>query len=130
MIGLSQHASRIRADISGNRRTRFPGPRAGGGLEAFENQEIPLGPVIIQALRPRVMMASRSPLVQVLLVIQNNPLTGRTARLALTPSILDPGTGTSKFDLALGVRGHARRLRRVRWSSTQTCEIAKRIERF
>ena len=70
-------------------------------LEAFENQEIPLE-ILIPALHPQ-RDASRSPLFQVMFVLQNNrvPEVG-PLDLALSPLNLDQGTGTSKFDLSLG----------------------------
>ena len=70
-------------------------------LEAFENQEIPLE-VLLPALGPR-RDASRAPLFQVMFVLQNNSLPAdHTLDLTMSPLDLDQGTGTSKFDLALG----------------------------
>ena len=92
----------LRADLSGNPTVReFLARVREVALEAFENQEIPLE-VLIPALGPR-RDASRSPLFQVMFVLQNNPLPAvRPLDLTLSPLDLDQGTGTSKFDLSLG----------------------------
>ncbi|MEA2629959.1 MAG: hypothetical protein QOE66_178, partial [Chloroflexota bacterium] len=102
LIGYFVNMLALRADLSGNPTAReFLARVREVGLEAFENQEIPLE-VLIPALRPQ-RDASRSPLFQVMFVLQNNPLPAAgPLDLALTPLDLDQGTGTSKFDLALG----------------------------
>ena len=101
-IGYFVNMLALRADLSGDPTVReFLARVREVALEAFENQEIPLE-VLIPALNPR-RDASRAPLFQVMFVLQNNPLPAdHTLDLALSPLDLDQGTGTSKFDLALG----------------------------
>ena len=101
-IGYFVNMLALRADLSGNPTVReFLARVREVALEAFENQEIPLE-VLIPVLGPR-RDASRSPLFQVMFVLQNNALPRvRPLDLTLSPLELDQGTGTSKFDLALG----------------------------
>ena len=92
----------LRADLSGNPTAReFLARVREVALEAFENQEVPLE-ILIPALGSR-RDASRSPLFQVMFVLQNNPMPAvRPLDLAFSPLNIDQGTGTSKFDLSLG----------------------------
>ena len=70
-------------------------------LGAFEDQEVPLE-LVIPATRVR-HEAGRPTLFQVMFVLQNNTLP-QAGPPGLALSALDPGqgSGTSKFDLALG----------------------------
>jgi amino acid adenylation domain-containing protein len=102
LIGYFVNMTALRADLSGNPTAReFLARVREVALEAFENQEVPLE-ILIPALGPR-RDASRSPLFQVMFVLQNNalPVVG-PLDLAFSPLNLDQGTGTSKFDLSLG----------------------------
>ena len=97
-------------------------------LEAFENQEVPLE-VLVAALGPR-RDASRSPLFQVMFVLQNNPLpSAGPLDLAFSPLVLDQGTGTSKFDLSLGFDDTPEGSP-ARWSSTPICSSPRRSSSF
>jgi len=101
LIGYFINMLALRADLSGNPTVReFLARVREVALEAFEHQEIPLE-VLIPALGPR-RDASRSPLFQVMFVLQNNlmPDVG-SLELALSPFDTDQGTGTAKFDLTL-----------------------------
>ena len=102
LIGYFVNMLAFRADLSGNPTVReFLSRVRDVAIEAFENQEIPLE-ILIPALGPQ-RDASRSPLFQVMFILQNNPLPADGPHdLALSPLDLDHGTGTSKFDLALG----------------------------
>ena len=102
LIGYFVNMVALRADLSGNPTVReFLARVREVALEAFENQEIPLE-ILIPALHPQ-RDASRSPLFQVMFVLQNNPLPAvGPLDLAFSPLDLDQGTGTSKFDLSLG----------------------------
>ena len=102
LIGYLVNMLALRADLSGKPTAReFLARVREVALEAFENQEIPLE-ILIPALGPR-RDASRSPLFQVMFVLQNNPLPAvGPLDLAFSPLNLDQGTGTSKFDLSLG----------------------------
>nr|UXE46116.1 linear gramicidin synthase subunit B [uncultured bacterium] len=102
LIGYFVNMLALRADLSGNPTVGELLARVRAvTLEAFDNQEIPLE-ILILALQPQ-RDASRSPLFQVMFVLQNNPLpTAGPADLAFSPLVPDQGTGTSKFDLSLG----------------------------
>ena len=102
VLGYFVNMLAFRADLSGNPTVRqFLARVREVSLEAFENQEIPLE-VLIPALKPD-RDASRSPLFQVMFILQNNALPEvGSLDLAISPVDLDQGNGTSKFDLALG----------------------------
>ena len=102
LIGYFVNMIALRADLSGNPTAReFLARVREVALEAFENQEVPLK-ILIPALGSR-RDASRSPLFQVMFVLQNNPIPAvRPLDLAFSPLNIDRGTGTSKFDLSLG----------------------------
>ena len=125
LIGYFVNMIALRADLSGNPTVReFLARVREVALEAFENQDVPLE-VLIPELGPR-RDASRSPLFQVMFVLQNNalPATG-PLDLAVAPLNLDQGTGTSKFDLALGLKTRPQGSP-DRWNSTQTCSRSRR----
>jgi amino acid adenylation domain-containing protein len=71
-------------------------------LEAYEHQELPLE-ILVETLQPQRDL-SRTPLFQVMFVLQNNrmPDLGRQ-ELTLDPLASDLGTGTAKFDLTLAM---------------------------
>ena len=102
LIGYFVNMLALRADLSGNPTVRELLSRVRDmALEAFENQEVPLE-ILIPAFSPQ-RDASRSPLFQVMFILQNNPLPMvAPLDLAFAPLDGDQGTGTSKFDLALG----------------------------
>jgi amino acid adenylation domain-containing protein len=102
LIGYFINMVALRADLAGNPTVHdFLSRVREGCLEAMEHQEIPLE-ILIPALHLR-RDASRSPLFQVMFVLQNNPLPAvGLLDLAFSPIVLDQGTGTSKFDLSLG----------------------------
>ncbi len=102
LIGYFVNMIALRADLSGNPTVRQLLARLREvALEAYEHQEIPLE-VLIAALGPR-RDASRSPLFQVMFVLQHNALPAvRPLELTFSPLDLAQGTGTSKFDLSLG----------------------------
>ncbi len=102
LIGYFVNMLALRANLSGNPTVRELLARVReAAVEAYENQEIPLE-VLIATLGPR-RDASRSPLFQVMFVLQNNALpVVRPLELTFSPLDLDQGTGTSKFDLSLG----------------------------
>ena len=112
-IGYFVNMLALRADLSANPTVRELLARVRDtSLEAFENQDIPLE-VLIPSLGSQ-RDASRSPLFQVMFVLQNNALPKKhPLDLTLAPLDLDQGTGTSKFDLAW-VRGHTGTLHRKR----------------
>jgi amino acid adenylation domain-containing protein len=92
----------LRADLSGDPTVREILQRVRAvALEAFENQEIPLE-VLIPTLKTE-RDASRTPLFQAMFILQNNALPEiGSLDLKLSPLHVDQGTGTSKFDIALG----------------------------
>ncbi len=102
LIGYFVNMLALRADLSGNPTGReFLARVREVALEAFEHQEIPLE-VLIPALGPR-RDAGRSPLFQVMFVLQNNAMPDAVPiDLTLSPFDEDRGTGTAKFDLSLG----------------------------
>ena len=102
VLGYFVNMLAFRADLSGNPTVReFLGRVREVSLEAFENQEIPLE-VLIPALKPD-RDASRSPLFQVMFILQNNALPEvGSLDVVISPLDLDQGNGTAKFDLALG----------------------------
>ncbi|MGP0067609.1 MAG: amino acid adenylation domain-containing protein [Isosphaeraceae bacterium] len=102
LIGYFVNMLAIRADLSGDPTGReFLARVRETALEAFQHQEIPLE-VLIPALGPN-RDAGRSPLFQVMFVLQNNAMPDAVpTELTLSPFDSDQGTGTAKFDLALG----------------------------
>ena len=75
---------------------------ARSSLEAFEHQEIPLE-VVIESIAPR-RDSSRTPLFQVMFVLQNNamPAAGSVDLALSALDLPEAGTGTAKFELSLG----------------------------
>jgi non-ribosomal peptide synthetase component F len=91
----------LRCDLSGNpsfreivRRVRVT------ALEAFEHQDAPLSK-IVEAVQPQ-RRANRSPLFQVLFVVQNVPRV-ELSIAGLTVEALDVRSNASKFDMQLYV---------------------------
>ena len=107
LIGYFVNMIALRADLTGNPTTReFLARVREVAVEAFENQAVPLE-VLIPALGPR-RDPSRSPLFQVMFVLQNNALPVVDPReLAFSPLNLDQGNRYVKVRPIVGVRGHA-----------------------
>jgi len=101
LIGLFLNTQVIRGDLSGSptvgeliRRVRNK------ALEAHQHQEVPFEK-LVEALHPQRDL-SRSPLFQVMFVLQNEPLEAlKLTGLKLRP--LPIHSGTSKFDLTISV---------------------------
>lgn len=99
LIGLFLNALPLRADLSGDptvqqvlRRTRET------ALQAYANQEVPFEK-LVEELQPQRDL-SRSPLFQVMFILQNAPLRLQTASgIHLSP--LEISTQFSKYDLTL-----------------------------
>ena len=69
-------------------------------LGAYEHQDLPFE-MVVEALQPP-RDPSRTPLFQVMFVLQNNRLPDVAGtELSFTPLEIDQGTGTAKFDLTL-----------------------------
>jgi amino acid adenylation domain-containing protein len=102
VLGYFVNMVAFRADLSGNPTvSEFLSRVREVAVEAFENQEIPLE-VLVPALKLE-RDASRSPVFQVMFILQNNALPEVISiDLELSPLDVEQGTGTSKFDLALG----------------------------
>ena len=126
LIGYFVNMIALRADLPGNPTVReFLARVREVALEAFENQEIPLE-VLIPALGPR-RDASRSPLFQVMFVLQNNAIAGgRLARPGVLATRSRPGDRYVEVRPLAGIRGHARRASPARWSSTPICSRPRR----
>ena len=102
LIGYFVNMLALRADLAGDPTALELLARVREvSLEAFVHQEIPLE-VVIESLAPR-RDASRTPLFQVMFVLQNNAMPDAEAvDLTLAPLDLpSPGTGTAKFELTL-----------------------------
>jgi amino acid adenylation domain-containing protein len=102
LIGYFINMVALRADLAGDPTVRgFLTRVRDTSVEALEHQEIPLE-VLIPAIG-QGRDASRSPLFQVMFVLQNiaMPELG-PLDVALSLFDTDHGTGTAKFDLALG----------------------------
>jgi amino acid adenylation domain-containing protein len=102
LIGYFINMVALRADLAGDPTVRgFLARVRDTSVEALENQEIPLE-VLIPALG-QGRDASRAPLFQVMFVLQNIAMP-ELGPLDVELSLFDTdhGTGTAKFDLALG----------------------------
>jgi amino acid adenylation domain-containing protein len=101
LIGYFVNMLALRSDLSGDPsfRTLLRRVRA-VALGAYEHQDLPFE-MVVEALQPP-RDPSRTPLFQVMFVLQNNrlPDLGRS-ELELSPLALDAGTGTAKFELTL-----------------------------
>ncbi len=103
LLGYFVNMIVLRADLHGDPTFReLLGRVRSTALDAFEHQDLPLE-ALVEALAPP-RDPSRSPLFQVMFVLQNNrlPDPGR-AELELRPFDAGEGTGTAKFDLTLAV---------------------------
>ncbi|WP_435021128.1 amino acid adenylation domain-containing protein [Tundrisphaera sp. TA3] len=104
LIGYFINMLTLRADLSGDPSFRDVLARVREtALGAFEHQELPFD-VLTETLRPR-RDPSRTPLFQVMFVLQNNQMP-EAGRRDLELSALDApggGSGTAKFDLSLGM---------------------------
>ena len=103
LIGYFVNMLALRTDLSGDpsfldliRRVRDV------ALSAYEHQDLPLEKVI-EALRPP-RDPSRTPLFQVMFVLQNNQIPDLLYHGLTVGSLdLDEGTGTAKFDLTFAI---------------------------
>ncbi|HZI34089.1 MAG TPA: condensation domain-containing protein, partial [Candidatus Binatia bacterium] len=97
LVGLFLNMLVLRGDLSGDpsirellKRTRKT------ALDAYAHQELPFEK-LVDALQPQRDL-SRSPLFQVLFVLQNEPLC-QLALTGLKPQLIHTHSGTAKFDL-------------------------------
>ncbi len=101
LIGYFVNMLALRTDLSGDPSFRMLVRRVREvALSAYEHQDLPFE-MVVEALQPP-RDPSRSPLFQVMFVLQNNRLPDVTGtELSFTPLTVDLGTGTAKFDLTL-----------------------------
>ncbi len=102
LIGLFINTLVLRGDLSGNPSFRtLLGRTREAALGAYSHQDLPFEKLVEELHLGRDM--SRSPLFQVMFVLQNAPWeAAQLAGLEVTPMLID--SGTSKFDLTLFVR--------------------------
>lgn len=101
LIGLFINTLVLRTDLSGNPSfTEFLARVKETALGAYAHQDLPFGK-LVEAFQP-VRDASRSPLFQVMFVLQNAPL-DEIKLPGLNLTLLRPDKGTSQFDLTLTV---------------------------
>ncbi len=103
LVGYFVNMLALRTDLSGNPtfRTLLARVRA-MTLRAYEHQDLPLE-ILVQKLHPQ-RDPSRTPLFQVMFVLQNNRLPDVSGQnLAVTPLGNSEGTGTAKFDLTMAL---------------------------
>jgi amino acid adenylation domain-containing protein len=103
LIGYFVNMLALRTDLSGDPRFLDLVRRVRDvALSAYEHQDLPLEKVI-EAVRPP-RDPSRTPLFQVMFVLQNNQIPDLAyPGLTLGSLDLDEGTGTAKFDLTLSI---------------------------
>ncbi|HEV7127292.1 MAG TPA: amino acid adenylation domain-containing protein, partial [Ktedonobacterales bacterium] len=109
LIGFFVNTLVLRTDLSGNTRFRELLHRVREvAVAAFEHQDLPFEQ-LVQVLRPQ-RDRSTTPLVQVMLVLQNPPAHGwRLGDLTVHPIEMD--TDTAKFDLTLSLEESAHGLK-------------------
>ena len=101
LVGFFVNTLIVRGDLSGDPDVRTLVGRIGGTvLAAFDHQDVPFERVV-EAVAPQRDL-SRSPLFQVMLVLQNAPIPELAAR-GLRVSVQPHETETAKFDLTLSV---------------------------
>ena len=101
LIGLFINTLVLRGDLSGDPKfTELMARARKMALEAYEHQDLPFEK-LVEELRPE-RDPSRSPLFQVMFVLQNMPRTAlELAGVTVTP--LEVDSGTAKFDLTLSM---------------------------
>ncbi|HEY3304677.1 MAG TPA: amino acid adenylation domain-containing protein [Candidatus Binatia bacterium] len=127
LIGLFINTLVLRGDLSGDPKfTELLARVRQAALEAYEHQELPFEK-LVEELRPE-RDPSRSPLFQVMFVLQNMPRTAlELAGVTVTP--LEVDSGTAKFDLTLSMAEQAGLLRATLEYSADLFEEAT-IERM
>jgi amino acid adenylation domain-containing protein len=105
LIGVFVNTLVLRADLSGNPKfVDLLGQVSRTALGAFAHQDLPFER-LVEAIQPARDL-SRSPLFQVMLVLQNVPFEAlELPNLTLQPIALD--SGTAKFDLSLSMAEQA-----------------------
>jgi amino acid adenylation domain-containing protein len=103
LIGYFVNMLALRIDLSGDPTfCALLGRVRDVALGAFEHQDLPLE-ILVETLQPE-RDVSRTPLFQVMFVLQNNRMPDLDRQeLTLTPLAPDEGTGTAKFDLTLAL---------------------------
>src|SRR5207302_250951 len=104
LIGLFLNTLALRTDMSGEPAFRELLKRVRKtALEAYAHQDVPFEKVVESVPLQRDL--SRSPVFQVMFVLQNTPLQpGEVAGLKIDPSLI--GSGGAKFDLTLFLEEH------------------------
>ena len=111
MIGFFVNTQVIRTDVSGDPTfAELVGRVSGAALEAYEHQDLPFEK-LVEELQPRRDL-SRSPLFDVMFILQNTPLEtfareaaarGAAPAAAVRAQELPIQKGTAKFDLTLSL---------------------------
>ncbi len=101
VVGMFVNTLALRTELSGDPTFReLLGRVRRGTLDAYAHQDLPFEK-LVEELAPERSL-SHHPVFQVFFALQNAPASGlELPGLAVEP--LDPGAGTSKFDLSLGM---------------------------
>ncbi|HSF38226.1 MAG TPA: amino acid adenylation domain-containing protein, partial [Thermoanaerobaculia bacterium] len=109
VVGFFANTLVLRTDLSGDPRFEELLDRVREtALSAYAHQDLPFEK-LVEALLPERDL-SRSPLFQILFVVQDDPARGRELAPGLALAVDEVETGTSKFDLTLGFVESAGRL--------------------